>query len=282
VNADARVRCDVIGPIATVTLNRPDRRNAQTPATWAALRAIGCDLPAAVRVVVVRGEGSSFSAGLDHAVLSGDAPGVPSLFEVARAPTAEAEQIAEQFQEAFSWLRRPEIVSLAVVQGHAVGAGFQLALACDLRLASDDAQFRMAETSLGLVPDLGGTGRLTELLGYSRALEICITGRSVDAKEAGRIGLVNAVVARADLSQALLGFVDTLLAPSRPAVTETKSLLLGAGRRAPAEQLLAERRAQLRRLRDLAGTRDAVPGPTVTGAGPGSSGWVNAAREELP
>ena len=99
------------------------------------------------------------------------------------------------YQAGFSWLRRPEFISVAAVQGHAVGAGFQLALACDLRIAASDAQFRMAEPSLGLVPDLGGTQVLVDLVGYSRALEICATNRSVGAEEADRMGLVNLCVA---------------------------------------------------------------------------------------
>src|SRR5947209_8997455 len=107
------------------------------------------------------------------------------------------------YQAGFSWLRRPEFVSVAAVQGHAVGAGFQLALACDIRIAATDAQFTMAEPTLGLVPDLGGTQVLVDLVGYSRALEICATGRRVGAEEADRIGLVNLVVAGAQLAQAV-------------------------------------------------------------------------------
>ncbi len=184
----------------------------------------------------------------------GGLPGVPSLLDIAAVPDAEAELLADGFQQAFSWLHRPELVSIAAVQGHAVGAGLQLALACDLRVAADDVELRMAETSLGLVPDLGGTGTLTELVGYSRALELCVTGRSVTAVEAARIGLVNVVVPHDELDRAVRDLVGTLLAPPRDAVTETKALLLGAARREPAEQLLAERRAQARRLRHLAGT----------------------------
>ncbi len=172
---------------------------------------------------------------------------------MAHAPAAEAERIVEGFQEAFSWLGRPDIISVAAVQGHAIGAGFQLALACDVRIASDDAVFRMAETTLGLVPDLGGTRVLRELVGYSRALEICVTGRPVTAAEADRIGLVNVVVPRAALDGAVAELVTALLAPPRNAVVETKALLLGAALRRPAEQLLAERQAQLRRIRELAG-----------------------------
>jgi enoyl-CoA hydratase/carnithine racemase len=251
---ESRVRCDVDGPVATITLSRPDRRNAQTPQTWVAMRTMGLDLPSHVRVVVVRGEGASFSAGMDRAMFTPEGlPGVPSFLDIAQAPSAEAERIVEGFQEAFSWLGRPDIISVAAVQGHAIGAGFQLALACDVRIAAEDAEFRMAETSLGLVPDLGGTRVLRELVGYSRALEICATGRTVAAAEAARIGLVNTVVPRDDLDGAVANIVAALLAPPRDAVVETKTLLLGAALRAPADQLLAERQAQLRRIRDLAG-----------------------------
>lgn len=263
---DVRVRCEVDGPVATVTLTRPDRGNAQTPLTWAALRTIGSELADDVRVVVVRGEGASFSVGLDRALFSPEGlPGVPPLLELAHRSSADALAVAERFQDAFSWLGRTDIVSVAAVQGHAVGAGFQLALACDLRIAAADAQFRMAEVSLGLVPDLGGTRILRELVGYSRALQICATGRPVPAAEAADIGLVNVVVPREDLDDAVDSLVSAVLAAPRDAVAETKALLLGAARREPAEQLLAERQAQLRRLRDLAGVPHADQ--PATGAG---------------
>ena len=89
---DPGVRCDIDGSVATITLTRPDRRNAQTPATWDALRAIGEGLLRSVRVVVVRGEGPSFSAGLDRAFLAGDASGQPTFLDLVAAPTAEAER----------------------------------------------------------------------------------------------------------------------------------------------------------------------------------------------
>jgi enoyl-CoA hydratase/carnithine racemase len=247
-----RLRCD--GPVAAVTLCRPDVLNAQTPAMWETLRGFSRDLPGDVRVVVVRGEGRAFSAGLDLSVASGSGGG--SFAELSRLPPhAIAERIAE-FQAGFTWLHRPDIVSIAAVQGHAIGAGFQLALACDLRVLADDARLSMAEVTLGLVPDLAGTKRLVDLVGYARALEICLTGRRLDAAEADRLGLANVVVPRDELDSAVRDLTAAILAGNRDAVVEIKALLAGATGRSPADQLRAEREAQTRRLRDLAGAGD--------------------------
>jgi enoyl-CoA hydratase/carnithine racemase len=144
-------------------------------------------------------------------------------------------------------------VSVAAVQGHAVGAGFQLALACDLRIAADDAQFAMAEVAYGIVPDLGGTRPLVDAVGPARALEWCATGRRVGAEEALAAGLVNRVVPAADLAGATDELVQQLLAPPRDAVVEVAALVRGAGSRTLEEQCEAERQAQLRRLQDLLG-----------------------------
>lgn len=202
-------------------------------------------------MVVVTGEGPSFSAGLDRRMFSADGvPGEGSLTDVMTGDEAAVDVIAS-YQAGFSWLRRPELVSVAAVRGHAVGAGFQLALACDLRIAADDAQFTMAEPSLGLVPDLGGTQPLVAAVGYARAMEICATGRRVGAGEAERIGLVNLVVPGEELPAATDDLVASLLAHPREAVTATKALLLAAPTRSYADQLAAERRAQIERLRQL-------------------------------
>src|SRR5206468_10124115 len=118
---------------------RPERRNAQTPATWLELAEIGRTLPAAVRTVVVSGEGPSFSAGLDRRMFTPEGvPGEPSLSDLAATSDDDAVEVVATYQAGFSWLRRSEFVSVAAVRGHAVGAGFQLALACDLRIAADD------------------------------------------------------------------------------------------------------------------------------------------------
>lgn len=210
-----------------------------------------------VRVVVVRAEGRAFSAGLDRAAFTPQGiPGSPGLLDLARLPREQAEEAVTGYQEGFSWLRRPDLVSVAAVQGHAIGAGFQLALACDLRIVADDARLCMAETSLGLVPDLGGTFALVEQVGYARALEICLTGRQLDATEAERLGLATIVTPRADLDAVTADLVAALLAPPRAAVTETKALLRAAIGADRAAQEARERAAQIRRLRDLAGLDD--------------------------
>jgi enoyl-CoA hydratase/carnithine racemase len=239
--------------VATILLSRPAVLNAQTPQMWDALRQFGKELPGDVRVVVVRGEGRSFSAGIDLKVaLKKDADGGEFHLLAASADEVALARI-EGYQEAFSWLRRRDLISIAAVQGHAIGAGFQLALSCDLRVVADDAKFSMAEVTLGLVPDLGGTKPLHELIGPSRALELCVTGRRVGAEEASRMGLVNRVVPAAELDAAVTELVEALLAHNRDAVVETKALVAGAGGRDDATQRRYEREAQLRRLRDLTG-----------------------------
>ncbi|MBB5873080.1 enoyl-CoA hydratase/carnithine racemase [Allocatelliglobosispora scoriae] len=246
-NVPAGVRLELDGAIATVTLDRPEVLNAQTPAMWARLSEIDAALTGDVRVVVLRGEGRSFSAGLDLASAQ------EQLGALAVIPPDQAEDRIAGFQRAFSWLRRPDLITIAAVHGHAIGAGFQLALACDLRVMADTATFKMAEITLGLVPDLTGTKRLVELVGYARALEICATGRSIRAEEAERIGLAAVVVPAEELDAAARDLAAALLAGPRNAVIEIKALLLGASGRTYAEQELAERQAQVRRIRDLAG-----------------------------
>ena len=252
----AGLRVQVDGEVARVTLDRPDRRNAQTPALWRALAAVPGGLPERVRAVLVDATGPSFSAGLDRAMFTTEGiPGEPSLLELAAAAQhdpAFVDATIASFQDAFSWLRDTRFVSVAAVQGHAVGAGFQLALACDLRIVSADAQLSIREPSLGLVPDLGGTKPLVQCLGYARALELCVTGRWMSAAEAVGTGLAVSCVPRADLPGAADALVQALTGAPVEAVRATKRLLQEAAGRSYPDQLAAERAEQAGRLRDLA------------------------------
>ena len=167
--ARAGLRLDLNQPApgaATVTLTRPQRRNAMTPGMWRGLAAIGRSLPFDVRVVVVRGEGPTFSAGIDLRLLGGEEVEGEEPLPGPADPGFE-DWIAE-CQEGFDWLRHPSIVSVAAVHGHAIGAGFQLALACDLRILADDARLSVREPTLGLVPDLLGTKPLVDMAGLPR------------------------------------------------------------------------------------------------------------------
>jgi enoyl-CoA hydratase/carnithine racemase len=252
---DGWVRTARDGAVLTVTLDRPDRLNAQTPATWAALAAVGASLDDDVRVVVVRGEGRSFSAGLDRSLFSTDPDTAGGLGELGRLPAEETQERIRRYQAGFRWLRSPGIVSVAAVQGHAIGAGAQLALACDLRVLTEDADLRLPEATLGLVPDLTGTSTLTELVGYSRAMEICLTGRPVPAAEALALGLANAVVPADGLDEAVGVLVTAITAAPAGASRETAALVRSAVRNDPETQDAAERAAQTRRLAELVGGR---------------------------
>ena len=247
--AEAGLQLTVDGAVATVTLDRPEVRNAQTPAMWHALADLGAGLPAGVRVVVLRGNGHSFSAGLDRAMLD------PATGDVARLLALDDEAVSEAidgYQQGFTWLRDPRFVSIAAVQGYAIGAGFQLALSCDLRVVTEDAQFSMKESALGLVPDLTGTKPLVEAVGYSRALEICATARMVGAAEAVDIGLALTAVPAEALDTTVADLVAALTAPLAGAVSETKGLLLDAAAHDLEQQRRREREAQTRRFRELA------------------------------
>jgi enoyl-CoA hydratase/carnithine racemase len=258
-----RLAVQAAAGVVTVTLNAPEVRNAQTPETWKALAHIGSRISdgtaGATRVVVLRGAGPSFSSGLDRAAFGA---GDDSLLSVlARQPPAVSDEQIASFQAGFGWLADPAFISVAAVQGHAVGAGFQLALACDLVVAAQDAQFAMAEVTLGLVPDLGGTGRLVRAVGTARALEICATGRRVGAAEAARIGLVLTVVPADTLDDTVADLCAALTASDAEAVRAVTRLISGCADRTSGQQLAAERFEQIARLRALAADRvTAEPG----------------------
>ncbi|WP_310528918.1 enoyl-CoA hydratase/isomerase family protein [Nocardioides sp.] len=242
----------VAGQVATITLNRPEVRNAQTPAMWRALASLGRQIPDEVRVVVVTGAGATFSAGLDRSMLDPGTQDQESVIGLLALSDDEASAAIDEFQQGFTFLRDPRFVSIAAVRGYAIGAGFQLALSCDLRVVADDAQFSMKESALGLVPDLTGTKPLVESVGYARALEICATARMVGAQEAVDIGLATQAVPADDLDAAVAELAAALSAPMAGVVTETKMLLQGAADRDLDEQRRLEREAQVRRFRALA------------------------------
>ena len=177
-NVYTALRCEVGGAIATITLDRPDARNALDAALkrelLAAIRAAGRDR--GVRVVVLTGAGRAFCAGQDLRETAG--PGSPPLSAVLR----------DAYNPLILAIRRLDKPVLAVVNGVAAGAGVSLALACDLRIAADTASFVLAFGRVGLVPDSGATWFLPRLVGPARAAELAFLGDPVVRRRRGAIG----------------------------------------------------------------------------------------------
>ncbi len=243
------IKVERSGARVDVILSAPERRNAQTEETWIELARIGRDLDPRTRVVVLRAEGESFSAGLDKRVFTGEAN--PNLQEMLQGTNEEMQDRIAVFQEAFRWWQESDAITIAQVQGHAIGAGFQLALACDQRIIADNASFAMKEISLGLVSDLTGTYSLMQLVGYSRALDISTTGRFVEAAEAVHIGLALQSVPAEDLAAAVDSYVESLMAMQEPALRAVKRLFNQV--RTRDKQFVAERREQTALLRGMLG-----------------------------
>ena len=214
---DATIRYEVGDGIARIALARPDKRNAMNAQMFDELAE--CAQRAAsdesVRLVVVSGDGPSFCAGID----------VAELARLASIDRSEIRSFVEFAQRPFRALALMPKPSIAAVQGHAVGAGFQLALACDLRVVAPDVSFAMLEAGYGLVPDLGGAHRLARAVGTARAKDLVWTGRSVDAGEALAMGLANRLAPDDDLTGETDRLVQAILAQAPVPQLLTKALI---------------------------------------------------------
>jgi enoyl-CoA hydratase len=186
---------------ATVTVARPDKLNALNAATIAELHSAFRELADddAVRGIILTGAGEkAFVAGADIA-------------ELARMGSIEGIGVSRQGQEAFRLLERMGKPVVAAVNGFALGGGMELALACHLRVASENARFGLPEVTLGIIPGYGGTVRLPRIVGRGRALELILTGEMITAQRAYEMGLVNRVVPPADLAGTAYALLDSIL-----------------------------------------------------------------------
>lgn len=183
------------GSIFEICLNRPDKRNAITLELWdefdAALKLV--QRQPEIRCVLIRGEGKSFSTGADIATFM-------TLKEFYGAGWVHKGRIiAASVQSVVNRLEKLEVPTVALLHGHCLGMGLELALACDFRIGSDEVKLGLPETRIGLIPDVGGTTRLTRLLGPTRAKEMILTGRSINATTALNYGLLSEMVPIEDL-----------------------------------------------------------------------------------
>jgi enoyl-CoA hydratase len=188
------------GAVATITVNRPERLNALSGATVDELRSTLLEFrhDDGVRAVIITGAGDkAFVAGADVAELCQQSP-------------LGAKMTAQRGQHVFDLVEALGKPVIAAINGFALGGGCELAMACTLRIAADTARFGQPEINLGLIPGYGGTQRLPRLVGRGRALELLLRGHQIDAAEAYRIGLVDRIVARAELMPAALALAGEL------------------------------------------------------------------------
>src|ERR1700720_4467324 len=181
------------GAIAWVTLNRPDQLNAYNMAMrddlFQILSAIHDDNE--IRAMVLTGAGKAFSTGGD-------------LSEFGSAPSPVIARWVRFRRDVWGRLRALPIPTLAAIHGFTVGGGLEMALLCDVAIAADDARICLPETGAGMIPGVAGTQTASRRLGYGRAMDLCITGRWIDAREAMLVGLVAEVVPAMDLGNRAL------------------------------------------------------------------------------
>ena len=219
------------GPVRHVVLNRPEKRNALNEEVVEGLREA---LTAAagdpeVKVVVLRGEGAMFSSGMDVGSLAGLAAD-PAALRAFRRPILDAWNLLED-------MAKPTV---AQIHGACIGGAMELALACDLRVMAADAIMGLPETSVGLVPDVGGSSRLPAIVGLGRAKELIMTSKFVNGTEAERIGLVTRVAPGEELDAATEALVGELLACAPVAVGLAKRILDASAKPALAATLELE------------------------------------------
>lgn len=232
------------GPVLLLRLNRPEALNALNVALMQELAAalIAADADAAVRCIVLTGSEKAFAAGAD-------------VREMQAKTYAEAfaQDIFGPQAAAISRIRKPII---AAVAGYCLGGGCELAMLCDFILCSDTARFGQPEVNLGIIPGMGGSQRLTHAVGKSKAMDMVLTGRMMDAAEAERAGLVSRVLPAADLLAEALKVATAIAAKSALAVMAAKEAVNRSQETTLAEGLLYERR----QFHAMFGTQDQKEG----------------------
>jgi enoyl-CoA hydratase len=218
------------GPVGLITLNRPKALNALCAALIEDLGHALDDMEAdgEIRAIVLTGSEKAFAAGAD----------IKEMASKSYMDVYLADFITKGWQR-ITTCRKPVIGAVA---GYALGGGCEMAMMCDFIIAAENAKFGQPEITIGTIPGAGGTQRLTRFVGKSKAMEMCLTGRMMDAAEAERSGLVSRVVPLADLLPEALKAAEKIAAMSLPAVMMTKECVNRAYETTLAEGILFERR----------------------------------------
>lgn len=204
--------------VAEVTLNHPEKANAFDGEMWLALEeaAAAIRLNSEIRAVVITGAGSAFCGGLDIKLAASEG------ISLGRHTLRDGYESLHYLSGVFTLFEKLPVPVIAAINGGCIGLGMELALACDIRLAADNAVFSIPEVAFGLVPDCGGTQRLPRLIGPAMAGELIYTGRKFDAAEAMRIGLVNHVYPRENLLEEAMKMSAKIAAHPAGAVQASK------------------------------------------------------------
>jgi enoyl-CoA hydratase len=241
------VRLSVDGAVATITMSRPEALNALNNKVLHELKDALAQVRAnrAVRVVIISGEGNAFIAGAD----------IKEMQALAAKPAAirTFTEFGQGILRDIETLPQPVI---AAINGFAIGGGLELALACDIRIASSDARLGFPEVGLGILPGLGGTQRTTRLAGRGVASELVFTGDLIGAEEAARMGLLNRVVAPAQLMETARQLADRIASRAPVAVAKAKASIL-ATQQLPLDEGLA---FEMDRASEVMTTPDRVEG----------------------
>jgi enoyl-CoA hydratase len=228
--AEMPVLTETRGRVGLITLNRPAQMNALNDALMDALGTalLAFDADEGIGAIVITGNTKAFAAGADIAEMA-----VYSYSNVYR------DEFITRNWETIRRVRKPV---LAAVAGMALGGGCELALACDIIIAADNARFGLPEIKLALLPGAGGTQRLPRAIGKAKAMDMCLSARLLDAAEADRAGLVSRVVPTAELMEKTLELANKIASFSAPALMVVKESINRAWESSLAEGILFERR----------------------------------------
>jgi len=214
--AGEKILVEKKGFVGTITVNRPEVRNALNKEAWQGLHEAfaALDRDDDIRVIVVTGAGDkAFIAGADVNVLKERSP-VETFYGKNSQVVTDIEMVSKP--------------TIAMINGFCFGGGLEVAMGCDIRIASDDAKLGQTELNVGILPGAGGTQRLARYVGLGKAKELIFTGKIISAQEAEQIGLVNCVVPKGELLAKTMEMAESIAAKS-PIVTKVAKLVINRG-----------------------------------------------------